>query len=216
PPHGPLLDRLRLAAGGDAHAPPPRRRLHLPRWPQRKRAVRGHVRSDQSHRQLESGHCAVGAAGKETAMRLSTHITAAAALAAACAANAQSMPPMGGPMRHIMVERIGDGLHVHVEAGEPPMLQNYGETYTAPADVLDGKWFNAQYGWMAEGFWEPPAGASVWFELVEQTPGLESYRAMTFAPIFTTEASSPRLRWDGRMMHNWYAVTAPGACEATY
>ncbi|MFG0285841.1 MAG: hypothetical protein ACF8R7_15605, partial [Phycisphaerales bacterium JB039] len=143
--------------------------------------------------------------------------TIAMVLALPCAAaSGQTMPPMGGPMQHLMIERVGDALEVHADSTGPLKLQSYGDTYAAPADVLNGKWFNAQFGWMAEGFWTPPVGASVWIEVTDQTPGLETYRAMTFAPIFTTGASSPRFAWDGRMTHNWYAATAPGLYEASY
>lgn len=120
-------------------------------------------------------------------------------------------------MRHLMVMRDGDALRVmHHHAGEALPLVNHGQTYAAPADVLNGTAFNAQYGWMVDGFWTPPSGASLWIELQSQTPGLMTYEMGTFAPLFETEGSSARYQWNGTMRHNWYAVTAPGAYEATY
>jgi hypothetical protein len=103
-----------------------------------------------------------------------------------------------------------------------PELRNYGETYMGNASVLNGTMYNAQYGWMVEGFWSPPPGSSIWIEQTSATAGLMAYSGGTmmnqgtFAPIFGTAGSSPRIMWDGRMLHNWYAVTSPGRYSATY
>ena len=146
-------------------------------------------------------------------------------LASAGVASAQ-MPHMGGDMKHVMVHRMMDDVMVMVDTMVPtPELQNYGEMYMGNASVLNDTWYNAQYGWMKEGTWTPPTGAFVWIEQTSATPGLMAFKggkmsnmdAHTFEPIFGTDGSSPRIMWDGTMLHNWYAVSAPGGTyEATY
>jgi hypothetical protein len=147
------------------------------------------------------------------------------ALIAGCAASASGAnPQMGGAMKHLGVELHGGTmLHVHVDNTVPtPEFADYGETYAAPADVLNGMMYNAQYGWMVEGFWTPPSGATLWIEQIAATPGLRAYSGGTmmnqgtFDPIFGTDGSSPRIAWSGAMLHNWYAVDASGVYQATY
>jgi len=131
-------------------------------------------------------------------------------------------PQMGGEMEHIMMHLHGSMLHAHVHNAGPLVLQNYHEAYKGEASVLDGQWYNSQYGWMVEGFWAPPSGSVIWIEQVSATPGLHVYSGGTmmnmrsFAPIFGTGGSSPRIQWDGLMLHNWYAATEPGTYSATY
>jgi hypothetical protein len=134
-----------------------------------------------------------------------------------------NMPVFGGPMKHIGVHLHGNALEAHVDHSvSTPLLQNYGETYMGNASVLNGTMYNAQYGWMVEGFWSPPVGASLWIEQIDATPGLQAYSGGTmmnpgtFAPIFGTAGSASAIQWSGSMLHNWYAVTAPGTYSATY
>jgi hypothetical protein len=133
------------------------------------------------------------------------------------------MPQMGGEMKHIMVHLHGTMLEGHVDPLVPtPLLRNYGESYMGSASVLNGTMYNAQYGWMVEGFWAPPAGSFLWIEQLDTTPGLLAFSGGTmmnpgtFTPIFGTGGSSPRIQWNGTMLHNWYAAVAPGNYEATY
>ncbi|MCL4222616.1 MAG: hypothetical protein KJZ65_14750 [Phycisphaerales bacterium] len=134
-------------------------------------------------------------------------------------------PRMGGPMKHIMVmyDDMMQTLMAHVDESVPtPELKNYGETYDPPADVLNGTWYNAQYGWMVEGFWTPPGSSHIWIEQISATPGLSVYSGGTmmnqgtFAPICGTNGSAPAFSWSGTMLHNWYAVRRGGQFEATY
>jgi hypothetical protein len=134
----------------------------------------------------------------------------------AIASVAHAMPPMGGPMRHIEVTFTGTSIELMLEDPGPLMLNESHESYVGPAAALNGLAFNAQYGWMAGGFWTLPVGASVWVEAIASTPGLRTYEAMTFNPIFGTEGSSLRWQWSGVMVHNWYASAIPGQASATY
>ena len=148
------------------------------------------------------------------------------ALASAAYAGGMQMPQMGGPMRHVAVHlHEGTKLEGHVDPTvATPLLQNYGEMYMPPANVLDGRYYNAQYGWMVEGLWSPPAGSVLWIEQTSATAGLSAYlggmmsnmEMHTFEPIFGTAGSSPRIQWNGMMLHNWYAADATGTYSASY
>lgn len=154
-------------------------------------------------------------------MRISMLVVAACAAPAALA----QMPQMGGPMKHVMVHLHGTALEGHVDGSIPtPELKNYGEIYLGNAAVLNGKYYNAQYGWMKDGIWSVPTGSVLWIEQLSATPGLEIYQGgmmsnmgmHTFAGIFGTGGSSSRIQWSGSMLHNWYAATAVGDYSATY
>lgn len=132
-------------------------------------------------------------------------------------------PALGGPMQHVMVSYDGQTLHAMVDESVPvPVLREYGATYAGAAAVLNGTMFNAQYGWMVDGFWTLPAGASLRIEQMDVSPGMRTYlgRVMgnpaTYSPIFGTDGSAASITWNGAMLHNWYAVTERGAYEATY
>ncbi len=147
------------------------------------------------------------------------------AVAALTTLAAAQTPQMGGPMKHVMVsfDFMSNSLMAMVDPMVPtPVMQNYGDTYTGNASVLNGTMYNAQYGWMVEGFWAPPSGSFLWIEQLDTTPGLLAFSGGTmmnqgtFTPIFGTGGSSPRIQWNGTMLHNWYAAVAPGNYEATY
>ncbi|MCC6675807.1 MAG: hypothetical protein IT436_01560 [Phycisphaerales bacterium] len=148
-------------------------------------------------------------------MKMQLSLALLTATVAASTALAQS-PKMGGPMEHIMVSLTGNQLEAMTMPTEPPLLKNYGETYAGPASILTGTFYNAQYGWMVEGFWSPPAGSSIWIECLSATPGLRAYAPTTFTPVFGTAESSMRIRWSGVMLHNWYAADGAGLYNAQY
>ncbi len=142
------------------------------------------------------------------------------AFSAGCAFS--QMPGMGGDMEHIMVHLHGNFIEAHVHSDHPLVMHNLGETYSDAASVLNGLNYNAQYGWMLGGFWEPPTGSVLWIEQTCATDGLLVYSGGTmmnqgtFAPIFGTDGSNARIQWDGSMLHNWYAAATPGDYSATY
>ncbi len=127
-------------------------------------------------------------------------------------------PQLGGPMKHMLVTLSGTTIGVTLE-GDPLerlWLKYYNQTYAAPADVLNGMHYNGQYGWLAGGFISLPPGSAIWVEIVDATPGLRMYEALTFAPLWGTAGASPRWKWNGVMVHNWYAAEQCGKYEATY
>ena len=146
-------------------------------------------------------------------MQIRNTITIACTLAATGAALAQT-PRMGGPMRHVMLGLDGDRVMAMNPHAEPMELQNYGETYSGAAAVLDDTAYNGQYGWMAMAGLTLPAGASLWIELEDASDGVMVYRGGSFAPLHGTDGSAMAFEWDGRMLHNWWAATEVGSYEA--
>lgn len=131
----------------------------------------------------------------------------------------------GAPMKHADITLVGTTLNVHIDATVPvPLLR----PLTAPNEfdpampwtVLQEKAHNFQYGWNPSGFWAPPSGSAVWIEQLDLSPDLEVYYVAglpvspPYDPIFGTEGSSTRWKWDGFMTHNAYAILNPS--ESTY
>lgn len=150
--------------------------------------------------------------------------SAALVLVAGSTADAQVWPRVVGEMSHIMVQFDGTDVHLHAESNGRRVLRNFGDSHTAPADVLDGMWYNDQYGWLADGFFSPPTDAAFWVRELDQPAALETYeggmRMMradhTYDPIFGTDGSPDFWKWSGIMTHNWYASSAPGAYDVMY
>ena len=127
-------------------------------------------------------------------------------------------PHMGGSMKHIRISVVGQSIQYTIDGDPNERLEllNYGEAYDAPADVLDDSAYNSRYGWTADGVINIPPDASIFIQMLNQTPGLESYEKMTFKPIFGMDGSSDIWAWDGTMSHNWMAARTLGDFDATY
>lgn len=85
--------------------------------------------------------------------------------------------------------------------------------YTGKFAVLNGRAYNAQYGWLASGFFSLPAGQAIWIEQLSLTGGaVATYEGgngsglpmagngltepgMTLRPIFGTDGSSTFWKW---------------------
>lgn len=133
------------------------------------------------------------------------------------------LPPLGGPMNHVLVNlNASNEIVLGVEDSSEMVLVEAPQEYTGPAAVLNGTRFNAQYGWLVNGLWAPPPGGFVYAEVVDQSPGLATYAGRAFGPysfmdpLFETAGSSPRMVWDGVMLHNYHAASTPGHYAATY
>jgi hypothetical protein len=102
------------------------------------------------------------------------------------------------------------------------VMLNHGESYAPPADVLDGKGYNNQPGFLKGQAFAPPVGTEIWVEVLAISPGLETYeggmRAMaanhTYAPILSSVGE--RWKWNGSMHHPWYAAAAFGDYSVDY
>lgn len=149
------------------------------------------------------------------------------AASGACAQYPQFM--WDGGMKHVLISFDGTSLGAVVDPDTPQLelplaMRSFGETHTAPADVLDGMYYSSQYGFLADGFISLPAGAGIFIELQSATPGLEAYeggmRMMrenhTYAPMFGTDGSDAAWQWGGTMHHPWFAASELGVYEATF
>ena len=139
--------------------------------------------------------------------------SSAIVLSSAAAALAQT-PQMGGPMVHLMVGLDGDRVIVMNPHADPLPLRDYGEAYPGAAGVLDGKAYNAQYGWMAMAGLSLPPDTQIWIELDHATAGLMVYKGGTFEAIHGTDGGAMAFAWDGRMLHNGWAADDVGSYMA--
>ncbi len=138
---------------------------------------------------------------------------------------------LGGFMSHV---NIGvSGGQVLVFRDDPALIPDMigQDAFDAPFSVLNGKGYNAQFGWTAL-FPFDLQGDLIWIEVIDQTPGLQSFQGgiasnsggtgvpnpgdQPMAPIFGTFGSADIWSWSGSMTHNWYASVEPGDFFATY
>lgn len=131
-------------------------------------------------------------------------------------------------MKHADITLVGKTLSVQIDPTvETPLLRSLKDPDefdpSLPWSVLNDKAYNSQYGWNPSGFWFPPAGSAVWIEQLFATPGLEVYSttlpvSFDYAPLFGTDQSDTKWKWQGFMVHNTYAVLHPllEQYEATY
>lgn len=142
-------------------------------------------------------------------------------------AAADVWPQVVGAMEHVLIslDDQTNAISAHVEHGDITLnMNNFGELHTPPADVLDGKGYNDQYGWLQEGIINLPLDRTIWIEQSSATAGLEVYeggmRMMrdmhTYAPIFGTAGSAAVWEWPFTMTHHWYAAADFGDYAATY
>lgn len=134
------------------------------------------------------------------------------------AAFAASTPSLGGPMSHLLVTLHQQQLYISFESPSLStviMHDNDGD-FTGPASVLNGSGYNAQFGWMANGFISLPPSTGIFVRTLSTSPHLRVYQQSSFQPILGTDASSDTWQWDGTMTHNWYATTIHGPHLARY
>lgn len=163
-------------------------------------------------------------------MTMLASISCVLAFSSVASASLVDAPRAVGDMKHILVTLEDGAVGVHIDdmPGEPAstpvqLLRFPGESYT-PGAVLNDTYYADRYGWLADGFISLSADEHFWIEQIGVTPGLNAYEggmrmmrdAHTYAPIFSTDGSSPMWEWGGTMAHNWYSADAPGAYSATY
>lgn len=133
------------------------------------------------------------------------------------------LPPLGGPMNHVLVHLNASNAFVlsAEQPGAMELVEPSGD-FAGPASVLNGARFNGQYGWLVSGLWAPPPGTRVRIEAVEIDPGLRFYAGRAFGavgfmqPLHGTDGSDGGFAWDGGMLHNYAAAMEPGAYEARF
>lgn len=142
-------------------------------------------------------------------------LIACGAVAASGWATAQ---PLVDPadMLHLLVSQNGTSLELDFETPvfEPVSLVRPGQSFTGPGSVLNGRGFNAQFGWLASGFFDLPFGSAVFVGADRVDRGLAFHDAFTFAPILSTSGSDATWGWSGQMTHNWVSAARPGVYEA--
>ncbi len=177
----------------------------------------------------------------ENHIKIKIVIVTLAAVFALAGATAQatilSTVPMQGPMVHIGIHYMNDGLSTNIEVDIEPMLPTLTPlTLSHPGDQFDhtdpwfadlapsagGAAFNRQYGFVLDGLSDPlPLGQGIWIRQVSATPGLKAftYRTSpdTWMPMFGTDGSSDTLQWNLGMFHPAYTAPADiGTYFATY
>lgn len=126
---------------------------------------------------------------------------------------------LGGPMMHMLISQSGQSLEFSFETAltEPLEMQRAGVSeFGGVASVLNGTGYNAQFGWLASGFFSLPSGSGVFVRELSATRGLSAYDAFSFEPIFGTGGSPATWQWSGAMTHNWYSASRQGAYSAFY
>ena len=138
---------------------------------------------------------------------------------------------LGGFMSHVSIGVTNDQVLVFKDDPNivPDMIGL--DAFDAPYSVLNGKGYNAQFGWTAL-FPFDLQGDLIWIEVLDQSDGLQTFQGgfasdsggtgvpqpgdQPMAPIFGTFDSPDIWTWSGSMTHNWYAATEPGDYFADY
>ena len=135
-----------------------------------------------------------------------------------------TLPQIDGPMVHVGVFFDGSSVQLTPPSSSGLSLTNFSESYDTPADVLDGKAYSSQYGFLPNPAFAPPANTGVWIEMISATSGLEVFEggmrpmlaSHTYDAIFGTSGSPSIWQWNGNMHHPWFAASALGDYEATF
>lgn len=121
-------------------------------------------------------------------------------------------------MSHLLVTLFQNQVFLSFES--PSMssvtMQDNESDFVGGASVLNGMGYNAQFGWLANGFISLPPSSGIFVRTLSSSPHLNVYEESTFASILGTDDSDELWRWDGTMTHNWYATDTHGPHLARY
>lgn len=160
------------------------------------------------------------------------HIATAIFLAysTSCYALAPPLPPAtsgsgDAGMKHALVSLTGTNLSIHVQS--PPaspvtMFSEYGTDFTPDKfNVLEDVYFNAQHGWLPDGFISLPSDRFVWiertaatqpsgaaFKVFEGGNGMEGTAHWTMDEIYVNDGDI--WQWDGVMQHDYFTADMLG------
>ena len=139
-------------------------------------------------------------------------------LAISAAGAAASTPTLGGPMSHLLVTLFQNQVFLTFES--PSMstvtMQDNDGGFVGGASVLNDTGYNAQFGWLANGFISLPPASGIYVRTMGHSPHLNVYEESTFEAILGTDGSDEVWRWDGTMTHNWYSTDIHGPHFARY
>lgn len=115
-------------------------------------------------------------------------------------------------MSHLLVTVFDNQVYLSFES--PAMstvtMQDAGDDFTGPASVLNNSGYNAQFGWLANGFIALPPDTGIFVRTVAASPHINIYEEASFTAILGTGSADPVWQWDGTMAHNWYATEVRG------
>ncbi|HCT46821.1 MAG: hypothetical protein CMJ35_00750 [Phycisphaerae bacterium] len=139
-------------------------------------------------------------------------------LALSAGTAAASTPTLGGPMSHLLVTLFQNQVYLTFESpamSTVSMQGNEGD-FVGDASLLNNMGYNAQFGWLANGFISLPPDSGIFMRTLSSSPHLNVYEESTFNPIFGTDGSDDVWQWDGTMTHNWYSTETHGSHWARY
>ncbi|MFG0246819.1 MAG: hypothetical protein ACF8MF_12300 [Phycisphaerales bacterium JB052] len=125
---------------------------------------------------------------------------------------AASTPTLGGPMSHLLITLFQNQVYLTFESpamSTVTMQGNEGD-FVGGASVLNGMGYNAQFGWLANGFISLPPESGIFVRTLVSSPYLNVYEESTFDSILGTDGSDDVWQWDGTMTHNWYSTETHG------
>ena len=169
-------------------------------------------------------------------------VIAFSAFSTQCFAVMPPMPPMtsgsgDAGMKHagIHLHDVDNELEIHYDATpEVPltMMSGHGADYTpSKFDVLEDVYFNAQYGWLPNGFISLPADRAIWIERTGATqPAGSTFRVyeagngmmipgegmMNWTMDEIHAANGDIWQWDGVMQHDYYTADMPGSYSMSF
>ncbi len=120
-------------------------------------------------------------------------------------------------MSHLLVSVFEQRVFLSFESPSMSVVtMQDGDGFGGPASVLNGAGYNAQFGWLANGFVSIPSGSGVFVREIGGSPWLDVYSESGFRPILGTDGSDELWRWNGAMTHNWYATQVRGTHRVAY
>jgi len=127
-------------------------------------------------------------------------------------------PTLGGPMSHLLVTLFQNQIFVTYES--PSMstveMQDNDGSFLGSSEVLNNMGYNAQFGWLANGFISLPPSSGIFVRTISSSPHILVYEEGSFHEILGTGLSDEVWQWDGTMTHNWYATDVHGPHSARY
>lgn len=127
-------------------------------------------------------------------------------------------PTLGGPMSHLLITLFQNQVFITYESPSMSVvsMQDNEGTFTGASSVLNNEGYNAQFGWLANGFISLPPSSGIFVRTVAMSEHLSVYQQGSFDPILGTNGSSDIWQWNGTMTHNWYATDVHGTHSARY
>jgi hypothetical protein len=127
-------------------------------------------------------------------------------------------PTLGGPMSHLLVTLFQNQVFITFESPDMATvdMQDNSGAFGGDYGVLNNMGYNAQFGWLANGFISLPPSSGIFVRTITISDHLFAYEQDSLNPIMGTDDTSDIWQWDGTMTHNWYATDVHGPHMASY